>query len=465
MGPSRPEQGPHGLPQVQVTLLEHPEEGEAMTPASRVHPRGDGRSSGLFDSAADGFAYTYVDQAQRLRALREAALDAGYVSLGSRRTSSPHEFYRYPARFSPSFARAAIEAFTERGDLVLDPFVGGGTSVVEARIAGRLAVGSDLNPLAVLISQVKAQPHSPSELSLVSRWVAQLPGALSVRGRLSHDEWTSSSYFRNIDSPELAGIRSALIRALRSVDTICSATGKSFARCILLRAGQWALDMRSETPTRAEFRDRLIDMAEAMGAAAHQYRRDVRRADATYESHGLRRTTIIKQAVSGLPERLGGRLPAPKLILTSPPYPGVYVNYHRWKVLGRRETPAPFWLANEVDGNGLSHYTMAARSDPSLDRYFHHLEQGFADLARLCNSETVIVQLVGFHDPNEGLSRYLAAMNRAGLVEFKVAEVGGDSPDGRLWRGVPNRRWWVQDGTRGIHTAQEVVLIHKKAPA
>lgn len=93
-----------------------------------------------------------------LTALHHAALDPKYVSLGRRRTASPHEFYRYPGRFSPAFARAAIEAFTEPGDFVLDPFVGGGTTLVEARLAGRPALGSDLNPLAVFVSRTKSKP-------------------------------------------------------------------------------------------------------------------------------------------------------------------------------------------------------------------------------------------------------------------------------------------------------------------
>src|SRR5664280_1157548 len=117
-----------------------------------------------------------VLEPDRFSAVRDAALDTAYVSLGSRRTASPHEFYRYPARFSPYFARAAIDAFTQPGDLVLDPFVGGGTTAVEARLAGRLAVGSDLNPLAVLVSLAKARPRSPKELQDVSRWVTRLPG-------------------------------------------------------------------------------------------------------------------------------------------------------------------------------------------------------------------------------------------------------------------------------------------------
>lgn len=401
--------------------------------------------------------------ASKLHALRVASLDSTYVSLGSRRTSSPHEFYRYPARFPPTFAKAAIEAFTRPGDLVLDPFVGGGTTLVEARLGGRLAVGSDLNPLAVFVSRVKTRPLTPSDLCNVSHWLDRLPGVLSTRGRIERGEWSRDGYLKNIDGEAFASVRNPLHRAMTSLASVRPRASADFARCILLRAGQWALDMRMETPSREEFLTRLVDMGEAMVEAAHAYRRAVRASDARSDAHGRRRTTILRQALPGLSDRLVGRIPAPKLILTSPPYPGVYVNYHRWKVLGRKETPAPFWLANELDGNGIGHYTMDARTDRSLGRYFAHLEGAYRDLAHLAGSKTVLVQMVGFHNPAKDLPRYLATMRRAGFEETKLADLGSDSRDGRLWRGVPNRRWWVQDGSKGVHTAQEVLLVHKKS--
>ncbi len=86
----------------------------------------------------------------KLEHLRNAALEQTYVSLGGRRTNSVHEFYRYPARFTPWFARAAIETFTRPGDLVIDPFCGGGTTAVEAQLTGRIAIALD----ASLIVQV-----------------------------------------------------------------------------------------------------------------------------------------------------------------------------------------------------------------------------------------------------------------------------------------------------------------------
>jgi DNA modification methylase len=75
-----------------------------------------------------------------------------------------HSFYKYPARFSPSFVRQAILNFTEPGDLVLDPFMGAGTSLVEARVLGRKAIGTDLNTLAVFLAETKTRALSRPQL-------------------------------------------------------------------------------------------------------------------------------------------------------------------------------------------------------------------------------------------------------------------------------------------------------------
>jgi DNA modification methylase len=74
---------------------------------------------------------TFPQDHQWQSALIEAARDTKPVS------GLTHNYYRYPARFSPRFVRAAIEAFTAPGNVVLDPFVGGGTTLVEALALGR----------------------------------------------------------------------------------------------------------------------------------------------------------------------------------------------------------------------------------------------------------------------------------------------------------------------------------------
>lgn len=74
-----------------------------------------------------------------------------------------HGFHSYPARMHPASARRLVEAFSARGERVLDPFCGSGTVVVEARLAGRAALGVDANPLAVRLSRLKARGSTEPE--------------------------------------------------------------------------------------------------------------------------------------------------------------------------------------------------------------------------------------------------------------------------------------------------------------
>ncbi|NPV71953.1 MAG: site-specific DNA-methyltransferase [Firmicutes bacterium] len=68
----------------------------------------------------------------------------------------------HPATFPISLARRCIDLFTHRGELVLDPFVGSGTTLVAARDAGRNAVGIDLNPgyVDLCCRRLAAEPAS-----------------------------------------------------------------------------------------------------------------------------------------------------------------------------------------------------------------------------------------------------------------------------------------------------------------
>jgi len=76
-----------------------------------------------------------------------------------------HGFDSYPAKMIPHMARFLIEEVTMPGDVVLDPFCGSGAVLIEASVAGRRAVGIDLNPLAVLYARAKLSPLDPRELS------------------------------------------------------------------------------------------------------------------------------------------------------------------------------------------------------------------------------------------------------------------------------------------------------------
>lgn len=68
-----------------------------------------------------------------------------------------HGFHSYAGRMHPSIARAAVAAFSQPGDAVVDPFCGSGTVLVEALGLGRQGLGVDASPLAVAIARVRTR--------------------------------------------------------------------------------------------------------------------------------------------------------------------------------------------------------------------------------------------------------------------------------------------------------------------
>lgn len=69
-----------------------------------------------------------------------------------------HGFHRYVGRFPSHLIRALINAFgADKDDIILDPFSGSGTTLVEARMLGVKAKGIEISPLSAMISRVKSQ--------------------------------------------------------------------------------------------------------------------------------------------------------------------------------------------------------------------------------------------------------------------------------------------------------------------
>ncbi len=104
-------------------------------------------------------------------------------------TAETHEFthgiHPYPAKMVPQIARALIAKFSQKGDIVLDPFCGSGGVLVESVIAGRNGVGVEINPLAVLISKVATTAIDETKLrrsaeGLVKRVYLEAKGSVST---------------------------------------------------------------------------------------------------------------------------------------------------------------------------------------------------------------------------------------------------------------------------------------------
>jgi hypothetical protein len=144
------------------------------------------------------------------------------------------------------------------------------------------------------------------------------------------------------------------------------------------------------------------------------------------------------------------------VVLTSPPYPGVHVLYHRWQIAGRKETPAPYWVTGMQDGKTELYYTMGGRSKKGIDIYFESLTNAYFGLRQVLKPTTTIIQLVGFSNKETQFPRFLDSMRLAGYEEIFPAGVS----EGRLTRNIPNRKWYTC-GSTSSDSGQEILLFHR----
>ena len=365
-----------------------------------------------------------------------------------------HRFYSYPARFNPVFARHVIRELSEPGDTVLDPFMGGGTTIVEAVAAGRRAIGIDINGLSRFVARIKTTPLSERDAAELLDWgfsIEPAMGAASVNGRASRDQRT-----KNL--PE--NVTPFFDAALYSLKALRFPRQRRFARGVLLRVGQWALDCRKHYPANEELLCKVVEETRSMLTGLREFER-IAKLSGINKNKITGNRLLLEGSVTdpGILRRVGEIVGAPKLVLTSPPYPGVHILYHRWQVLGRRETPAPYWLANLQDGHGASHYTMGSRSTHGLQNYFTVLRRGFEGLKRILSSDTIVVQLVAFSETKTQLPLYMDAIAAAGYEEVRVSSLRSNE---NYVRTVPNRRWYSI--SKSGDADREVLMFHRPRP-
>lgn len=369
---------------------------------------------------------------------------------GARVSGATHTFYRYPARFPPEFVRAAVLSFTKVGDVVLDPFMGGGTSAVEALVLQRRFIGVDVNPISWFLTRVKTTALSDADLSTILGWAQ---GSYRDACRWSRPlSIAPSSAARNVPW----WLRQQIAFLLETAASLPNQRQQDFARCSILRTSQWALDNRATIVSTEDFRNAHWEQLQQMVDAIRSFRESTKKPGRTPRASRCR---LLRRTASGVEN--DSRIPADwkpvKLVVTSPPYPGVHVLYHRWQVQGRRETSAPFWIAGQEDGHPASFFTMGPRYAQDLSGYLTSLEGSFHSIVQLLDYRSIVVQLLGFSDPEVQLGPVLDALEAAGLEEVSTQSSPGRA--NRLWRAVPNRKWHAN--ASGSGSAREVVLVHR----
>src|SRR5438034_1947962 len=128
-----------------------------------------------------------------------------------RAASSLHEI-SYRACFKPQLPRFFVERLTAESDTVYDPFLGRGTTVIEAALLGRRVVGCDINPLSVILTEPRLRP----------------PTVRDVRERLAKVDWNYDgelneellTFYHPDTLREICALRSHLLS--QNVDRIIS---------------------------------------------------------------------------------------------------------------------------------------------------------------------------------------------------------------------------------------------------
>lgn len=149
----------------QTTTLRLPH-GKKQAAADIVRPGGSARarprvSTWEFDDAFGALSREYAESGEAVTVnFRELVP----VPPGGDRAT--HLIHPYPAKLLANIPLffANCSQLSKPGDLILDPFCGTGTVLLEAMLAGRRAAGADANPLARLISQVKLRPLKHDQL-------------------------------------------------------------------------------------------------------------------------------------------------------------------------------------------------------------------------------------------------------------------------------------------------------------
>lgn len=122
-----------------------------------------------------------------------------------------HKFHRFPGKFIPHVPRWALRRYGSEGKpiVVLDPFCGSGTTLVETALAGHSGYGMDVDPIARLIAKVKT---TPLDLRVLSSACAKIKEFIAQKraGTLKPTIPTLSHWFNETAVRDLSLIREGI---------------------------------------------------------------------------------------------------------------------------------------------------------------------------------------------------------------------------------------------------------------
>ena len=242
------------------------------------------------------------------------------------RTKHVHSLHPYLGKFIPQLVEVFLRRHFKPGDCIYDPFVGSGTTLVEANAFGAAGVGCDISAFNCLLSRVKTQKYALANVDLALRGVLeQTPRTAEGVVPDEASNWLQAWY-----APQ--ALRELLAYECVGSQTLGEAEWDA-ARVVLSRAARSArqtkhfdLDFPRQPVTASywchKHKRACRPVAEAMKFLRRYTSDTVRRlrAFAAIQSDQAVEVIHADARVVDLPLEPSG-------IITSPPYPGL-IDYH-----------------------------------------------------------------------------------------------------------------------------------------
>lgn len=269
-----------------------------------------------------------------------------------------HGLHPYPARMIPQIASRLISDYSEKKDLVLDPFCGSGTVLVESMLKNRNSIGNEINPLAILLAKVKTTPLDEVIIKKLSRNVLLETTEKIVgyrnRGRkgfTSIEQWTDKGNTKrdfegSLDIPKAANLKLwfkenvidelAIVRKI-ILDIDCKREYEDFFRICLsftaMKTSNADFESHQSHPSRYK-PEKLETLSPDVLSIFREKVNDSMKRIISF-SREASRNEVKCHVISGDTRRLDLSGIEPNkvdLIVTSPPYGEEQntIGYHRW---------------------------------------------------------------------------------------------------------------------------------------
>ncbi|MDY0282046.1 MAG: class I SAM-dependent methyltransferase, partial [Salinivirgaceae bacterium] len=227
----------------------------------------------------------------------------------------------YPARFIPNIPRELILALgCDKNSVILDPFCGSGTTLLEAQRAGFESVGVDLNPIACLISNVKTQ-RAPENFLYEAN-------IINEQSKKAFDENVKIPAIPNLDHWFKADVQKALSVILKHIDEQSDMALKNALKLALSSIIVRVSNQESDTRYAAVDNNYTAnDVFSSFLVACKKIHEALIEKSVLCESGEIINRDILSMATSDFDKPVG-------LVITSPPYPNAYEYwlYHKYRM-------------------------------------------------------------------------------------------------------------------------------------